>query len=175
MGVQEDCLEVESTLKEPKRAGVHNGVVTAIFIGSKARGPMTSVPEVRALAGRGLEGDRYSREAGTFSKKLPMNQVTLIEEEALEAVARDYALDLAGRDSRRNLLTRNVSLNQLVGREFRTGPVRLRGLKLCEPCEHLEKLTGKKLIEALRHRGGLRAEILCNGSIKVGDPITEQE
>ena len=134
MGVQEDCLEVESNLEEPKTAGMQSGVVTAIFIGPKARGPMTSVAEVRALAGRGLEGDRYSREAGTFSKKLPINHVTLIEEEALEVAARDYALKVAGIELRRNLLTRNVSLNNLVGREFRIGAVRLRGLKLCEPC-----------------------------------------
>lgn len=175
MGVQEDCLEVESNLEDPKTAGALHGVVTAIFISREARQPMTSVAEVRAIAGQGLEGDRYSREAGTFSEKSPTNHVTLIEAEALEAAARDYGLDFAGIESRRNLLTRNVSLNYLVGREFRIGPVRLRGLKLCEPCEHLEKLTRKKLIKALRHRGGLRAEILCDGPIKVGDMITERE
>lgn len=174
MGVQEDCLEVESNLEDPKTAGALHGVVTAIFISLEARQPMTSVAEVRAIAGQGLEGDRYSREAGTFSEKSPTNHVTLIEAEALEAAARDYGLDFAGIESRRNLLTRNVSLNYLVGREFRIGPVRLRGLKLCEPCEHLEKLTRKKLIKALRHRGGLRAEILCDGPIKVGDMITER-
>jgi len=158
----------DSTLRTRPR----HGVVEAIFIGLEARQPMVSLPEVRAIAGHGLEGDRYFREAGTFSKKSPSNHLTLIEAEALEAAARDYNLEISGGESRRNLLTRNVALNRLVGREFRIGDVRLRGLRLCEPCGHLEKLTGKQVIKALQHRGGLRAEILCDGPIRVGDTIT---
>jgi MOSC domain-containing protein YiiM len=136
---------------------------------------MISVPGVRALTGCGLEGDRYSREAGTFSEKSPTNHVTLIEEESLEAAARDYRVVIAAEETRRNVLTRGIALNHLVGREFRIGEVRLRGLKLCEPCGHLEKLTAKKMIKALQHRGGLRAEILSGGLINVGDVIREKE
>jgi MOSC domain-containing protein YiiM len=146
-------------------------MVEAIFVGPEAQQPMTSVAEVQAVAGHGLEGDRYFRGAGTFSKKSPNQQLTLIEGEALEAAARDYDIEIAAGEARRNLLTRNVALNHLVGREFRIGGVRLRGLKLCEPCGHLEKLTGKQIIKAMRHRCGLRAEILCDGPIRVGDAV----
>jgi len=171
MSVQEKIAELES----PKPAGHRWGVITAIYIGAEVREPMTSVPEVHAIAGAGLEGDRYFREMGTFSQKSPGNQITLIESEALAAAARDYKFEITAGDSRRNLLTTGMALNHLVGREFRIGEVRLRGFKLCEPCGHLEKLTGKQMIKALRHRGGLRAEILSSGRIKVGDTISEQE
>jgi MOSC domain-containing protein YiiM len=175
MDVHEECAEAEAKREAVQRSGSRQGVVAAIFVGPEAQQPMTSVAEVRAIAGHGLEGDRYSRGAGTFSQKSPNQQVTLIEAEALEAAARDYDLEIDGGETRRNLLTRNVALNHLVGREFLIGEVRLRGLKLCEPCGHLEKLTGKQMIKAMRHRCGLRAEILCNGSIRVGDPIKEGE
>jgi MOSC domain-containing protein YiiM len=152
---------------------VNTGVVVAIHIGPKRLESMQSVGEVTAIAGAGLEGDRYAREQGSFSKKLPNNQVTLIEQESLEAADRDYKLELSAAESRRNILTSGVALNHLVDREFHVGDVRLRGLKLCEPCGHLKKLTGKEVIQALQHRGGLRAEILEGGSIRVGDEIRE--
>ncbi|HLW54854.1 MAG TPA: MOSC domain-containing protein [Candidatus Angelobacter sp.] len=167
--------EKSAVLETQKHPGLRWGVISAIYIGPEARQPMSSVPEVRAVAGAGLEGDRYCNQAGTFSEKLPANQVTLIESEAIAAAARDYKLNAEGADSRCNLLTTGIALNHLVGREFRIGQVRLRGLRLCEPCGHLEKLTGKEMIKALRHRGGLRAEILSGGIIKVGDTISEQE
>ncbi len=174
-----DCATLESQLElRPdllKRAGGRWGVVGAIFVGAEALQPMNAVPEVCAQAGCGLEGDRYAREAGTFSKKAPANQLTLIEEEALAAAERDYELRIGAEETRRNLLTCGIALNHLVGREFSVGRVRLRGVRLCEPCEHLEKLTGKEVIQALRHRGGLRAEILTNGLIRVGDVITERD
>jgi len=171
MSIQEKSPVLESE----KPLGHRWGVVSAIFIASQATRPMTSVAEVRALAGAGLEGDRYSRNAGTFAANSPSHQLTLIESEAVAAAARDYKIDIGAGESRRNLLTTGIALNHLVGREFSVGGVRLRGLRLCEPCGHLDKLTGKEMIKALRHRGGLRAEILCDGSIKVGDTITEQE
>lgn len=177
--METNCAELESKLElRPgllKRAGGRWGVVAAVFVGPQRLQPMVSVPEVRAVPGCGLEGDRYCREAGTFSTKSPTNQLTLIESEALEAVARDYGFEIAAGESRRNVVTCGVSLNHLVGREFRIGQVQLRGLKLCEPCSHLENLTGKEMIKALRHRGGLRAEILGDGLIKVGDVICEGE
>jgi MOSC domain-containing protein YiiM len=171
------CLEIEAEARESeslrKNTGARWGVVAALMIGPEREKPMVSVPEVRAIAGCGIEGDRYCREEGTFSKKSPSNQMTLIEMEALDAVAQEYGFAIAAEESRRNVLTCGMALNHLVGREFMIGCVRLRGLRLCEPCSHLEKLTGKQMIKALRHRGGLRAEILNDGMIKVGDIITE--
>jgi MOSC domain-containing protein YiiM len=172
-----NCLEIEAEARESeslrKNTGARWGVVAALMIGPEREKPMVSVPEVRAIAGCGIEGDRYCREEGTFSKKSPSNQMTLIEMEALDAVAQEYGFAIAAEESRRNVLTCGMALNHLVGREFMIGGVRLRGLRLCEPCSHLEKLTGKQMIKALRHRGGLRAEILNDGMIKVGDIITE--
>jgi MOSC domain-containing protein YiiM len=171
------CAEFEQAIRDtevqPKSLGSRWGIVAAIHIGPERLQPMISVPEVHAVAGAGLEGDRYCRQQGTFWKKSPSTQLTLIEAEALEAAARDYGFEIAAQESRRNLLTCGMALNHLVGREFQIGDVRLRGLKLCEPCSHLQKLTGKQVIKALRHRGGLRAEILSSGAIKVGDVITE--
>ena len=116
-----------------------------------------------------------SSSTGTFSKGLPTNQITLIEVEALQGAKQDSGLEISAEESRRNVLTCGVALNHLVGREFCIGEVRLRGLKLCEPCSHLEKVTAKKVIAALRHRGGLRAEILVSGAIRVGDVIAETD
>lgn len=176
MSTKTDCAELESRVPEVfKKASGRSGVVAAIFIGPEAKQPMASVPEVRALAGAGLEGDRYVSGDGTFSNGHPNNHLTLVEDEALAAAQRDYGMAVTGAETRRNVLTCGISLNHLVGREFRIGEVRVRGLKLCEPCGHLEKLTGKELIKTLRHRGGLRAEILSDGLIKVGDVIIEQE
>ena len=171
-----DCLELEGRVRESQNVlltGSRWGVVAALYLGPKRLEPMIAVPEMRAIAGSGIEGDRYCREQGTFSKKSPSNQVTLIESEALEAATRDYGLVVPAEESRRNVLTCGMALNHLVGQEFRIGEVRLRGLRLCEPCSHLEKLCGKQMIKPLRHRGGLRAEILNDGYIKVGDLITE--
>lgn len=172
-----NCLEIEAAARESegllKNPGARWGVVAALMVGPERKEPMISVPEVRAIAGCGIDGDRYCREAGTFSKKSPSNQMTLVEMEALEAVAQEYGFSIAAGESRRNVVTCGVALNHLVGREFTIGGVRLRGLRLCEPCSHLEQLTGKQMIKALRHRGGLRAEILNDGVIKVGDIITE--
>jgi MOSC domain-containing protein YiiM len=175
--VRTNCAEIEAAARKNesvlKHTGVRWGVVAALMIGLERKEPMISVPEVRAIAGAGLEGDRYCRERGTFSKKMPSNQITLIEAEALEAAERDYGIELTAEESRRNVLTCGVTLNHLVGREFQIGEVRLRGLKLCEPCTHLQQLTAKAVLKALRHRGGLRAEILGGGVIKVGEKIME--
>ena len=130
---------------------------------------MKQVSEIRAIAGQGLEGDRYS---GT---RRGDRHITLVESEAIEAANRDYSITIDPQESRRNVLTRGIALNHLIGREFQIGEVRLRGLRLCEPCTHLEGLTGKQMIKALRHRGGLRAEILESGTIRAGDIIKETE
>jgi MOSC domain-containing protein YiiM len=109
---------------------------------------------------------------GTFSKPEPDFELTLIEAEAIEALERDYNVELPPGDARRNLVTRGIALNHLVGRDFQIGEVRAHGIRLCEPCDHLQRLTGRQLIKGLRHRGGLRAQILTPGSIRVGDPLS---
>jgi len=135
---------------------------------------MVSVKEVRAIPGKGLQGDRYFNHTGTYSKKSGADrEVTLIELEAIEALAREYKIALQPGAARRNIVTRGVPLNHLVGREFRVGDVTLRGLRLCEPCAHLERLSHSGVREALIHRGGLRAQILTDGTIRVGDSIHE--
>jgi MOSC domain-containing protein YiiM len=152
-------------------SSVNTGSIAGIFIASEARGPMLAVEGAHAIAGRGLEGDHYFNKQGTFWKEHPDFQLTLIEEEAIAALARDYGIKLEAGKARRNLITRGVALNHLVGREFRIGSVRIRGIRLCEPCSHLESVSGLPVIKGLRHRGGLRAEILEGGEIRVGDAI----
>jgi len=147
------------------------GIVESIYIAPAAKGPTHTVAEVAAIPGVGLEGDRYALKQGTFFKPEPDFELTLIEAEAIEALKRDYSVELAAGESRRNLVTRGVALNHLVGREFFIGEVRARGIRLCEPCDHLQRLTGKQLIKGLRHRGGLRAQILTEGTIHAGDKI----
>jgi MOSC domain-containing protein YiiM len=156
------------------------GTLEAIFIGTAKGAPLEKVSSARALAGAGLGGDRYSTGNGTFSKDTSKNpnkhypadrQITLIEVEAIEAAARDYEVAIEPAQARRNLLVRGVPLNHLVEKEFMIGEVRLRGLRLCEPCGHLEKLTQPGIIKALLHRGGLRAEILSDGTLNHGDIV----
>jgi len=150
------------------------GSVGAIFVADEAAGPMRQVDEVTAVAGSGLEGDRYQTSTGSFSKNpLPNQQVTLIELEAIQAVNRDCDVSLEPSETRRNIVTSGVALNHLVDEQFTVGSVKLHGLKLCEPCGHLERLTRTGVKNALLHRGGLRAAVLTGGTIRVGDSVRE--
>jgi MOSC domain-containing protein YiiM len=150
------------------------GTLISIHIAPEATVPLLSVMEARAVAGKGLEGDRYFTGHGTWSTHPGAGrEVTLIESEAIEALEHESNIKVAPAESRRNLVTRGVPLNHLVGREFRVGEVRLRGIRLCEPCKHLEGLTKPGAKEALMHRGGLRTEIVREGMLRVGDPIEE--
>lgn len=133
---------------------------------------MEKVDRVRAVAGRGLEGDRYFAEAGTYSRKSgPDRQITLIEVEAIQALARDHGVEIEPGEARRNVVTRGVALNHLVGRRFHVGEVLLQGIRLCEPCKHLARLVEQDVVPGLIHRGGLRAEILEGGTLRAGDPV----
>ncbi|SRR6266496_1265280 len=147
------------------------GSVVSIHISPKAEETMFAVSEVQAVAGKGLEGDRYFSHMGTFSKPEPDRELTLIEVEAIEALKGESGLELAQGDPRRNIVTRGVPLNHLVGQEFLIGEVRVRGLRLCEPCSHLAQLTVQGILPGLVHRGGLRAQILTPGVIHAGDLI----
>ncbi|MBV8052256.1 MAG: MOSC domain-containing protein [Acidobacteriaceae bacterium] len=145
------------------------GSIDSIHIAAAAQAPMCRVETATAIPGAGLEGDRYALQTGTFFKPKPDFELTLIESEAIEALKRDYGVSIEAGNARRNIVTRDVALNHLVGREFQIGQVRIRGIRLCEPCDHLQKLTGLPLIKGLLHRGGLRAQILTPGVIRTGD------
>jgi MOSC domain-containing protein YiiM len=148
------------------------GNVIPIYITSSESQPMQSVPEVHAVPGMGLEGDRYFYQPGKYPDKHgPGRQVTLIEIEAIEALEREEGILLPAGDARRNIVTRGVPLNHLVGKEFRVGEVTLLGVRLAEPCGHLAALTQPSVEPALIHRGGLRAEILSEGVIRAGDEV----
>ncbi len=148
------------------------GSVVSIHIAPSASQPTVAVDEVRAVPGKGLEGDRYFNRDGTYSDKHgPDREITLIEIETIEALAREHELELNTGDARRNIVTRSVPLNHLVGRDFRVGDLALRGVRLCEPCKHLASLTDEKVLPALVHRGGLRAQILTEGIIRPGDSV----
>ena len=151
------------------------GTVISIHIAPTGAAPMKSVTNAKAVAGRGLEGDRYYTKLGTYSNQAGSGRdVTLIEIEAINGLKRDYEVQLDSGQPRRNIVTRGVALNHLVEQEFRIGDVVLRGTRLCEPCAHMEKLTVKGAMRGLVHRGGLRAEIISSGSIRVGDTIQFQ-
>jgi len=161
---------------EPATAGsqedqnMRAGSVVAIYL-AEAEGAATfAVDEIKAVAGAGIEGDRTFRPAGG---QPPQDQITLIEQEAIEALTRETGIELAPGEHRRNVVTVGVPLNDLVGQEFQVGPVRLLGIELREPCKYLENLTGRPgLIRGLIHRGGLGAQILTGGTVRVGDPVT---
>jgi MOSC domain-containing protein YiiM len=153
-----------------------NGQLIGIFVAERKGHDLHALDWVEAVAGRGLIGDRYFFKEGTFSDKDgPDREVTLMEIEALEGMAREYQLSLEPAQARRNLLTRGVPLNHLVGQTFAIGPVVLRGLRLCEPCGHLEKLTCKGVQKGLIHRGGLRAQVVQGGILEVGGAIALRE
>ncbi len=148
------------------------GSILSIQIAPNANDPLTSLQQVQVMAGLGLEGDRYYKRTGTYSPKHDESrEATFIESEALEALARDYHIELSALESRRNFTTRGIALNHLVGKEFRVGQAVFRGIRLCEPCTHLEEVSGKQAREGLVHRGGLRAQIVKSGLVCVGDEI----
>ncbi|HLC40409.1 MAG TPA: MOSC domain-containing protein [Methylomirabilota bacterium] len=151
--------------------------VVSIHIAPEAGKSAVSVQEIRAVPGKGLEGDRYFNQVGTYCSKQrkPDHEITLIEIEAIESLRRGYGIEVEPGESRRNIVTRGVSLNHLVGHEFRVGDVAMRGIRLCEPCEHLEQLSNPGVRRALVHRGGLRAQLLSEGVIRMGDRVSTSQ
>lgn len=148
------------------------GVLLAIHIAPEAAAPMQELDAARLIEGVGIEGDRYATARGTYSHKPAADrQVTLIEMETLDALARDHRIDLPPRESRRNLTTAGVPLNHLVGRQFRVGDVVLLGGRLNVPCQYLEDLLGKKVFKPLINRSGLNCLIVKGGTIRPGDSI----
>ncbi len=134
---------------------------------------MASVSAVRAVPGKGLEGDRYFSGSGTFAPhpQKPDFEITLIEKEKIDAFALETGLPFTGFHARRNLVTEGVDLNALAGKEFVVGDVRIRGIRLCEPCNYLAKTTFPETLSGLVHKGGLRAQIMTEGIIRAGDAV----
>jgi MOSC domain-containing protein YiiM len=152
---------------QPATAPTGAGTLEGIFVSPAAGRPSRSLRGVTALAGRGLEGDRHVTGAGTFPSGLPGSALTLIEAEVCES----FDPALAPDEHRRNLVTRGIDLNALVGVEFRIGALRCRGMRLCEPCTVAQRYASRPVLRALVHRGGLRADILEDGQIAVGDEV----
>lgn len=148
--------------------------VIAIYLSPKATLLPVPVQEADARTRRGLVGDRYFAGNGTFSEmepKGPGRELTLIESEVLAALESECGLGLTAAAVRRNLVTEGIRLNDLVGVQFRIGEVLIEGIRLCPPCTHLDKVTGMNLLQPLTNKGGLRASILSDGVIRVGDAI----
>ncbi len=155
-------------------AGAWQGSVAGIFIAPQSAAEMVALPVVRAFADRGLEGDRFFCDSWNAVNRSD-KAVSLIEDEVLDLAARELGMESIGQKSRRNIVTRGVPLIDLLHREFTIGGVRMRGIRLFEPCGHLvqvSKLPG--IFKALHHRSGLKAAILSDGMIRVGDPIALQ-
>jgi MOSC domain-containing protein YiiM len=130
------------------------------------------VESIEVLAGQGPRGDRYFVDEPTARNG---DDLTLIEAEALEAFTDETGIELSHEESRRNVLTRGVRLNELVGKRFRVGEVECVGVELCEPCNHLQGLTRPGVLRGLVHRGGLRANVTHGGTIAVGDELADLE
>lgn len=143
------------------------GQVEAIFVSPTAGQPATALTTALALPGRGLDGDRHVTGNGTFPSGLPGSALTLIEAEVCES----FDPPLTADDHRRNVVTRGIALNDLVGHEFTLGAVRCKGMRLCEPCTVVQRYAGRPVLRALVHRGGLRADILAEGEFAVGDEM----
>jgi hypothetical protein len=141
------------------------GIVEALVLAPAAEAPVILVDEAVAIAGQGLQGDRYADGTGTFASGRPGSALTLVDAAVLDSFGADL-------DHRRNVVVRGTDLNALVGREFTLGEARCRGRRLCEPCAHLDRLNGGGILRPLVHRGGLRADVIRGGTIRIGNQLT---
>jgi hypothetical protein len=162
-GVVVAALDV-SVWDPPGARDPGTGVVEALVIAPAAEAEVRSVPEAVAVPDVGLEGDRYAVSAGTFASGRPGSALTLVDADVLDDLGGDV-------DHRRNVVVRGADLNALVGRRFRVGEVLCEGSRLCEPCAHLDRLNDGGVLRPLVHRGGLRADIVEGGTLRVGDTL----
>ena len=170
--------EAVSEATRPEAAGQHaltwNGAVAHLHITARAFLPMRAHQSVELVAGRGIVGDRYMLgvEQGYYSEKPEEGrQVTLFESEVLQAILRDYKIEFLPEEHRRNITTRGVPLNWLVGQRFWIGPCLLEATRLSVPCRHIEQILNKQVFDAMVHRSGLNCRILVGGTVRVGDEI----
>jgi MOSC domain-containing protein YiiM len=150
------------------------GLVEHLHITARAFLPMRAQDSIALVAGRGIEGDRYMLgiEQGFYSEKPEEGrQVTLFEAEVLEAIQRDYGVELLPEEHRRNVTTRGVPLNWLVGHRFRIGPCLMEATRLSVPCRHIEEILDKQVFDPMVHRSGLNCRILEGGTVRVGDAV----
>jgi MOSC domain-containing protein YiiM len=161
------ALDIALALPAPSEAPRSTGTVEGIFVAPRAGEPSASLEQARALAGRGLDGDRHVTGDGTFPSGLPGSALTLIEAEVCES----FDPPLAPDEHRRNVVTRGIDLNALVGHDFTIGSLRCRGMRLCEPCTVVDRYASRPVLRPLVHRGGLRADILEDGIIGIGDSV----
>jgi len=146
------------------------GSVEGIHIAAHEAAPCEPVEQVSVVAGRGVRGDRKFAEHARGSGE----DLTLIAAESLEALEREHGIALAPGESRRQLTTRGVDLNALVGRRFTVGSVEAVGVDLCEPCVSLQRATQPGVMRGLAHRGGIYADVISGGEIAVGDPLVDR-
>jgi hypothetical protein len=155
--------------------GRERGVVEGLYRATASAGPMESLARVALGAGVGVEGDRYATGKGRFSAWGRTGQeLTLIEAEAVEGLGREHGIALDAADARRNVVTRGIDLNALVGRRFQLGEVPCYGQRLAEPCSWLQTMTPPGTLRGLVHRGGLRADILASGVVALGDRVAPE-
>jgi MOSC domain-containing protein YiiM len=149
------------------------GTVEQIFIAERSGQPMRSVDEVVGEAERGLLGDRHCRplDAPPLSPSERVPDISLVEAEVLESLRHEHGIEFGASETRRNILTRGIRLNDLIGRQFRLGELLCEGVEICEPCIHVQQKVGKPILKPLVHRGGLRARIVAGGLVRVGDII----
>jgi MOSC domain-containing protein YiiM len=147
------------------------GTVEHIHIARRRSGPVEPVGSIEVVQGIGIVGDRNALAPGEWDESHIGEELTLVQAESLEMLARDHDIQLQPGDTRRNLTTRGIALNDLVGKRFRVGEVIAEGVELCEPCEHLQSMLGRPVIRPLVHRAGLRALLVNSGTIRVGDEV----
>ena len=152
-----------------------SGKIVSLLISKDINSPMQNVNQVVLEEGKGIFGDRYYKQEGTFSNKgeiEPDRDVTLIEIEKINSLNEEHSLNITAEDFRRNIVVSNCDLNSLVGKEFQVGKVVLKGIRLCEPCKYLaDKLQENKTLTQMVHKAGLRAQIITNGSIDLTSQI----
>lgn len=159
-----------------QRAGTMPGRIESIHVATSAGEPMRAAERIRLRRGIGLDGDRYAAGLGHFSGMPGTGRaLTLIEAEVLEDLRDSLGISLRPGETRRNLTTRGVALNALVGHRFRIGTVLCEGMRLCEPCAYLEGVLARPLLAPLSQRGGLRADVLEDGEIRIGDELRPLE
>lgn len=152
-----------------------SGKIVKLLISKDTQTPMLNVNQIVLEVGKGIFGDRYYNQIGTFSNKgeiEPDRDVTLIEIEKIDALNKEHNLEITAEDLRRNIVITNCDLNSLVGKEFQIGEVILKGLRLCEPCKYLaDKINEKKTLTEMVHKAGLRAQIIKGGSINLDSQL----
>jgi MOSC domain-containing protein YiiM len=155
---------------------ISNGKVVAIYIAHAQGDPTVYVDQAHLVPGRGIAGDRFFNSSATSDKNPnPERELTLIESEAIEAICQEDKISITPDQTRRNIITRGIPLNDLVGRVFLIGSIKIKGIRLCEPCDYLARRTDPRIKSSMAHRGGLRAQILSEGLIYPNDVITIPE